>query len=71
MVRHRATQGACKFDPLDRGDIEENDAEEDCYAISQANPLEVFVQGNIGADCQGENAEAISWGEYCPCLSLS
>jgi hypothetical protein len=70
MVRHRATQGACTFDPPDRGDIEENDAEEDCYAISEET-LEVFVQGNIGADCQGENAEAISRGEYCPCQSLS
>jgi hypothetical protein len=62
-------QGACTFDLLDRGDIEENDAQEDCYAISEA--LEVFVPGNIGADCQGENAEAISQGEYCPCQSLS
>ena len=71
MVRHRASPKAlAHLDQLDRSDIEENDAEEDCYAISDKT-LEVFVQGNIGADCPGENAEAISAGEACPCQSLS
>jgi hypothetical protein len=60
MVRHRATPRRLQIRSAGSGRIEENDAQEDCYAISEANPLEVFVQGNIGADCQGENAEAIS-----------
>jgi hypothetical protein len=60
-----------EIDQLDRSHVEENDAEEDCYAISEENALEVIVQGNMGADCQRESAEAISEGEYCPWQSLS